>query len=253
MAFNLERKEQGGLEQQELKRKGEGIIMFFIATGIVLLNVAIYLMMSVIYRRFRFPVLIPALTATVLVVAILLYFHIPYDTYMIGGQWINQLLGPAVVALAYPLYKQRNVLVENLPAILGAIAGLLLGMFSGLLLAAGLGFSKLYVLSILPKSITTPVAIQISNGLGGDSSLTSVFVMIAGFTGAIGGPLIIKLFKIRSEVGIGIGLGTGSHALGTAKALEYGEQSVSMSSVAMTVCAIVGSCIGPVVAWIMYP
>lgn len=74
MAFNLERKEQGGLEQQELKRKGEGIIMFFIATGIVLLNVAIYLMMSVIYRRFRFPVLIPALTATVLVVAILLFF-----------------------------------------------------------------------------------------------------------------------------------------------------------------------------------
>jgi predicted murein hydrolase (TIGR00659 family) len=228
--------------------------MFFIATGIVLLNIAIYLMMSVVYRRFRIPVLIPALTATVIVVTLLLYFHIPYDTYMIGGQWINQLLGPAVVSLAYPLYKQRNVLIENLPAILGgAIVGLLIGMFSGLLLAAGLGFSKLYVLSLLPKSITTPVAIQISNSLGGDSSLTSVFVMIAGFTGAIGGPFIIKLFRIRSEVGIGIGLGTASHALGTAKALEYGEQSVSMSSVAMTVCAIVGSCIGPLVAWMMYP
>nr|WP_256872388.1 LrgB family protein [Paenibacillus sp. 79R4] len=113
--------------------------------------------------------------------------------------------------------------------------------------------SRLYILSILPKSITTPVAIQISSSLGGDSSLTSVFVMIAGFTGAIGGPLIIKLFRIQSEVGIRIGLGTASHALGTAKALEYGERSVSMSSVAMTVCAIVGSCIGPLVVSMMYP
>lgn len=228
--------------------------MFFVATGIVLLNVLIYLMMSAVYKRFRIPVLIPALTATVIIVGILIYFHIPYDTYMIGGQWINKLLGPAVVSLAYPLYKQRNVLVQNLPAILGGtVVGLLIGMSSGLLLAAGLGFSKLYVLSILPKSITTPVAIQISSSLGGDSSLTSVFVMIAGFTGAIGGPWIMKLFRIRSEVGIGIGLGTASHALGTAKALEYGEKSVSMSSVAMTVCAIVGSCIGPLVVWMIYP
>ncbi len=242
------------MEWQEIKRKGEGNIMFFVATGIVLLNVAIYLMMSAVYKRFRIPVLIPALTATVIIVGILVYFHIPYDTYMIGGQWINKLLGPAVVSLAYPLYKQRNVLVQNLPAILGGtVVGLLIGMSSGLLLAAGLGFSKLYVLSILPKSITTPVAIQISSSLGGDSSLTSVFVMIAGFTGAIGGPWIMKLFRIRSEVGIGIGLGTASHALGTAKALEYGEKSVSMSSVAMTVCAIVGSCIGPLVVWMIYP
>lgn len=224
-----------------------------LAIGFVLMNVVIYLVMSMLYRRYRLPVLLPALTATFTVVVLLLGFHISYETYMIGGDWINRLLGPAVVSLAYPLYKQRHVLWKNLPAILGGtVTGLMVGMFSGLLMAAGLGFSKLYVLSILPKSITTAVAIQISSNLGGDSSLTSVFVMIAGFTGAIGGPYIIKLFRIRSESGIGIGLGTASHALGTAKALEYGEESVSMSSVAMTVCAIVGSIAGPLVAWIMY-
>lgn len=224
-----------------------------LAAGFVLMNVGIYLFMSMLYKRFRLPVLLPALTATFTVVVLLLGFDISYDTYMIGGEWINRLLGPAVVSLAYPLYKQRHVLWQNLPAILGGtVIGLLVGMFSGMLMAVGLGFSKLYVLSILPKSITTAVAIQISSNLGGDSSLTSVFVMIAGFTGAIGGPYIIKLFRIRSESGIGIGLGTASHALGTAKALEYGEQSVSMSSVAMTVCAIVGSIVGPIVSWIMY-
>ncbi|MEK4007570.1 LrgB family protein [Paenibacillus sp. FSL H3-0333] len=224
-----------------------------LAIGFVLMNVVIYLVMSMLYRRYRLPVLLPALTATFTVVVLLMGFHISYETYMIGGDWINRLLGPAVVSLAYPLYKQRHVLWKNLPAILGGtVTGLMVGMFSGLLMAAGLGFSKLYVLSILPKSITTAVAIQISSNLGGDSSLTSVFVMVAGFTGAIGGPYIIKLFRIRSESGIGIGLGTASHALGTAKALEYGEESVSMSSVAMTVCAIVGSITGPLVAWIMY-
>jgi len=227
--------------------------MALTAVVIVLMNVSIYVVMSMMYRRFHIPVLMPALTASFAVVVLLLYFKIPYDTYMIGGQWISQLLGPAVVSLAYPLYKQRHVLRRNLPIILGGtLMGLVVGMFSGIFMAIALGFPKLYVLSLLPKSITTPVAIQISRNLGGESSLTSVFVMIAGFTGAIGGPYILKLFRIKGEVGIGIGLGTASHALGTAKAMEYGEESVSMSSVAMTVCAIAGSCIAPVITWLLY-
>ncbi|HEY2495357.1 MAG TPA: LrgB family protein [Paenibacillus sp.] len=228
--------------------------MVLTATAIVLVNVSIYIVMSMIYRRFRFPILMPALTATLTVVILLLYFRIPYETYMIGGQWINQLLGPAVVSLAYPLYKQRQVLRRNfLPILGGTLVGLFVGMFSGMLMAISMGFPKSYVLSLLPKSITTPVAIQISGSLGGESSLTSVFVMIAGFTGAIAGPYILQLFRIRGEAGIGIGLGTASHALGTAKSLEYGERSVSMSSVAMTVCAIAGSCAAPLVAWLLYP
>lgn len=228
--------------------------MVVAAAVIVLITVGIYLLMSMIYRRFRIPVLMPALTATFTVVVLLLYFQIPYDTYMIGGQWINLLLGPAVVSLAFPLYRQRHVLARNLPIILGGtLVGLLVGMFSGIFLAILLGFPKLYVLSLLPKSITTPVAIQISSNLGGESSLTSIFVMVAGFTGAIGGPFILKLFRVTDPVGLGIGLGTASHALGTAKALEYGEESVSMSSVAMTVCAIAGSCAAPLVVWLLYP
>ncbi|OAB43737.1 LrgB family protein [Paenibacillus glacialis] len=227
--------------------------MSLTAVIIVLINVSIYVVMSMIYRRVHIPVLMPALTASFVVVVLLLYFRIPYDTYMIGGQWISQLLGPAVVSLAYPLYKQRHVLRRNLLAILGGtLTGLLVGMFSGIFLAIALGFPKLYVLSLLPKSITTPVAIQISHNLGGESSLTSVFVMIAGFTGAIGAPYILKLFRIKGKTGLGIGLGTASHALGTAKALEYGEESVSMSSVAMTVCAIAGSCVAPLITWLLY-
>lgn len=228
--------------------------MVVTAIAIVLATVGIYLLMSMIYRRFRLPVLMPALTATFTVVVFLLYFRIPYDTYMIGGQWINLLLGPAVVSLAFPLYRQRHIILSRkILVILGAtLTGLFVGMFSGIFLAVLLGFPKLYVLSLLPKSITTPVAIQISTNMGGDSSLTSVFVMVAGFTGAIGGPFILKMFRITDPAGLGIGLGTASHALGTAKALEYGEESVSMSSVAMTVCAIAGSCVAPFIVWLIY-
>lgn len=92
---------------------------FLLAVGFILLNVGIYLLMSMLYKRYRFPVLLPALTATFTVVVLLMGFHISYDTYMIGGEWINKLLGPAVVSLAYPLYKQRHVLWQNLPAVLG--------------------------------------------------------------------------------------------------------------------------------------
>jgi len=223
------------------------------AVVIILGTVGIYLVVSMVYRRFRLPVLMPALTATLVVVVALLYFDIPYDTYMIGGKWINQLLGPAVVSLAYPLYRQRHTLRRNLPAVLGGtLVGLLVGMLSGVFLGLLLGFPKDYIVSLLPKSITTPVAIQISASLGGEAALTSVFVMVAGFTGAIAGPYILKLLRVRGAVGIGIGLGTASHALGTAKALEYGDEAVSMSSVAMTVCAIAGSVASPLVVWLLY-
>ncbi len=117
---------------------------------------------------------------------------------MIGGQWINSLLGPAVVALAYPLYKRRRVLIKYMfPIIGGVLAGLFSGMVSGLLFAELFGISRSLILSIIPKSITTPVAIQIASGIGGVPSMTVVFVMIAGFSGVILGPSLLKWIRIR--------------------------------------------------------
>ncbi|WP_046214037.1 LrgB family protein [Paenibacillus wulumuqiensis] len=220
---------------------------------IVLLTVLIYAVMAIIYKKFKLPILMPALTGTAIIVIILLNLNISYSTYMEGGQWINKLLGPAVVALAYPLYKQRHQLLKNwLPIVGGSLAGVFAGMLSGMLLALAFGFSKPFILSIVPKSVTTPVAIQIVNHLGADSSLTSVFVMIAGFTGAVCGVYLLRLFRIHHVIGSGIALGSSSHALGTAKAMEIGEQASSMSSIAMTISAIVASFIAPLVVWIVF-
>lgn len=217
----------------------------------ILLTLAVYLAMTQWYKRFPYPYFIPVLTSTALMVGILALFHIPYQSYMQGGEWISSLLGPSVVALAYPLYKQRQFLIQHLMTILGgALVGTVSGMVSVTLLGKLLGLESTFILSIIPKSLTTPVAIEVAKGLGGDASMAVVSVMIAGNFGVVLAPMVFTLVKIHSPIGRGIALGSASHALGTAKAAEYGEQTFSMSSVTMTLCAILGSFLGPIIVWL---
>lgn len=218
-----------------------------IAIFFIVITVLIFLLLNKLYNRFSNPFLLPILTTTIVMVSILSIFDISYNTYMIGGDWINQLLGPAVVALAFPLYKQRKVLMNHIYVILGGVfLGIAAGMFSGFLFGKLIGVTDELAVSILPKSLTTPVAVQISEELGGIPALTAVFVMIAGLTGAILGPLILKLFRITNPVSKGIAMGSASHAIGTSKAFEFGELTFSMSSVSMTLSAIFGSVLGPI-------
>ena len=227
--------------------------LFLLAGLFAGLTTIAYLFFNSLYVKYRWTLLTPVLTTTVALIAILLAFDIPYSRYMLGGQWIGALLGPAVVALAVPLYKQRSLLVRNLwPVAAGVTAGALAGMLSGALLAKLLRFSNEMVMTILPKSITTPVAMQLAEGLGGIPSLAAVFVLIAGFTGLIIGPRLLKGLGVESPIGRGIGLGSSAHGLGTAKAFEYGIEDASMSSVAMTLSAVVGSFLGPVIVWLFF-
>ncbi|CAM3238621.1 LrgB family protein [Filibacter tadaridae] len=227
--------------------------LILLAILFIFLTIAIYSVMTLVYVKYHNPFLIPILTTTIALIIVLLLFNVPYETYMIGGKWIDKLLGPAIVALAIPLYKQRKLLKQYLYPILGGVtAGIIIGMVSGIFFAKILGFSKEIVLSILPKSITTPIAMQISDQLGGIPSLATVFVIIAGLVGVIFVQPFFNFSRIDSAIGRGIGLGVAAHALGTSKAIEYGEQEASMSSVAMTLSAILGSFLGPIIAWFFY-
>ncbi|YCA41790.1 LrgB family protein [Bacillus sp. JZ8] len=224
-----------------------------IAISIIIVTVGAYLVMTKLYTRFSYPIFLPVITTTITIVLLLLIFHISYENYMVGGKWINSLLGPGVVALAYPLYNSRKILMNNIfPIFTGVFVGMLFGMVSGLLFAEAFGINRDLILSILPKSITTPVAIQITTSLGGVPSMTAVFVMIAGISGVVIGPAILKWVRIHSFLGKGIAFGSASHALGTAKTIEYGELAVSMSSVSMTLSALLGSIFGPIVVWIFH-
>ncbi|WJY28109.1 MULTISPECIES: LrgB family protein [Sporosarcina] len=221
--------------------------------GFVLLTVVVYFAMDVVYVKFHKPFLVPIITTTGVLIIVLTAFDIPYETYMIGGQWIDKLLGPAVVSLAVPLYKQRGLLKRHwFPIAAGVLAGSGTGMVTGVLFAKLAGFPKELVLSLLPKSITTPIAMQIAGQVGGVPALAAVFVIIAGISGVLISSWLLRALGLDSPLGRGIGLGAATHAIGTSKAIEYGEQEASLSSVAMTLSAILGSLLGPVVAWLFY-
>lgn len=227
------------------------LILF--AALMILLTIISYFLMTKLYIRFNLSFLLPVLTSTILIVVILVAFQIPYESYMQGGQWINSLLGPAVVALAYPLYKQRDFLRKHAVVIFASVtfAGTV-GMLSVAVLAKVTNLGHSLSLSILPKSVTTPVAIAITDGIGGNASMAVVAVMIAGIFGSILAPILFKLAKVHSPVGRGIALGSASHALGTAKAVEYGELAFSMGSVSMSLNALLSSILAPLIAWILF-
>lgn len=219
----------------------------------ILLTFACFFMMAKLYARLAYAFLIPVLTSTFLIIVILVACKIPYESYMEGGKWINSLLGPAVVALAFPLYKQREFLKKHLVLIVGnvAVAGFV-GMVSVALIAKWIHLNHSLTLSILPKSVTTPVAMAVADGLGGRASMAIVGVMIAGIFGAMLAPYIFRLFGVESTVGRGIALGSASHALGTSKAAEYNELAFSMASVSMTLNAILSSLLAPIIAWLLF-
>ncbi len=224
-----------------------------IIIAMVLLTVTTFFLMTRLYQRFPTPILIPILTSTAIIIAILLSLRLPYDTYMTGGKFIDYLLGPAVVALAIPLYKQRIMLMKNMVSLIGGVlVGSVAGILTGLWLAKGIGVEKMLVTSLVPKSVTTPVAMNIATEIGGNPSLTVAFVMIAGIGGTVLSPYLIKLFRIDHALGQGIALGSASHAIGTAKAFEYGEDAASVSSVAMTLCAITVSILAPLFMMAFY-
>lgn len=226
---------------------------FIIGIAMIALTVALYIPATRLYKRIKWPILMPVLTTTAVIVVILLITGINLDTYMLGGKWIQDLLGPAVVSLAFPLSKHMDVLKRNvIPILGGTLGGSIVGMFTGASVALLLGYPKDIVIALLPKSVTTPVAIQLADQAGGNASFTSLFVMIAGFSGILLGPLMMKWIRIKDNSAYGIGLGSASHALGMARSFEYGENAVALSSVSMIVSAIAGSLFLPLWVSIIY-
>jgi predicted murein hydrolase (TIGR00659 family) len=218
----------------------------FESLGYIAMTILFYLGAKKLYNRFPFPLIVPIVTSTTIIILIMIKFHIPYEAYMQGGKWINILLGPAVVSFAYPLYEHRKTLKRHgLSILLSVFAGTLIGFLSGVYFSIWFGLKKVIILSLAAKSVTTPLAMGITSLIGGIPSLTVVYVMIAGISGAIFGPFILSLLKIDHPVSIGLGYGIASHGVGTIKASEYGQREQAISSIAMTLSAIFASILIP--------
>lgn len=216
-----------------------------IGASLLIWTIIVYMGMRKLYARFYFPLLVPIATSTVVIIITLSLFHLPYEQYM-RGKWLVHLLGPAVVALALPLYQHRHTLKQFLwPLLCSTFFGTIIGMGSGLLLARLFHLPEQVVRSLIPKSVTSPVAMDIAKLIGGIPTLAAVYVMVAGIFGAMFGPTIFQRLRLTTALGVGSGLGAASHGIGTAKALEIGKKEAAISSVAMTLSAIFASLLCP--------
>ena len=220
-----------------------------IALMMIIGTIMLFYVMTFVYRRFTYPLLIPIFSTTVLLVIILVISKVPYDTYMSGGKWINELLGPAVVSMAYPLYIHREKIFKyKVPILLSVVIAMLSGLISITILAKLMLLDDHILLSLLPKSITTAVSMPISESIGGVPTLTAVFVIIAGLVGALLGPIIFKVCHIEQAISKGISMGSAAHGIGISRLTEYGEETLTMGSVSMTLSAILGSFVCPLFA-----
>ena len=183
--------------------------------------------------------ILPPLIAIVLASAVLLVCRIPYESYNQGGAIINMFLAPATACLAVSIYTQINLLKENwLPILVGCTAGSITSMGSIYIMCRLFRLDEAVSASLIPKSVTTPIAVSISANLSGIQAITVVAVIITGILGSILAPVLIKLFRVKDPVAAGLAIGACSHAVGTSKALELGEPEGAMSGLAIGICGI---------------
>lgn len=179
------------------------------------------------------------LITVALIIAVLTVFHIPYEDYYQGGSLINLFLGPATACMAVTVYAKMDLLRKYwLPVLAGCLAGTVTSIGSILVLSRLFGLDKDMTASLLPKSVTTPIATAVSEGHGGIVPITVAAVIVTGILGNLAAPFLVKLFRVKDPVAAGLGIGTCSHALGTAKALEMGETEGAMSGLAVGICGI---------------
>lgn len=191
-------------------------------------------------RKLKTPVCNPLIVAIVIVSGVLLIFGIPYESYNVGVEIINMFLAPATACLAAAIYTRINILKEYwLPILAGCAAGSAASMASVYGMCRLFGLDDSLTVSLLPKSVTTPIAVSISEPAGGVVPVTVVAVIGTGILGSILAPYLIRLFRIKDPVAAGLAIGASSHAVGTSKAIEIGEVEGAMSGLAIGICGIV--------------
>lgn len=201
----------------------------------IVITLIAYIIAYYIYNKTKLPILTPLVTTVILVGFSIYFMGVPYSVYNeSGGKFINALIGPATVVLALPIYRNLPILKANLLVILLSIAiGSAIGIVGIYITAKIMGVSENILLSLLPKSITTAIAVDVADSIGAVKSITVLAVIVSGVVGAIIAPIVCKIFRIKSPLAKGIAIGTASHAVGTSKAIEMGETEGAMSGLAI--------------------
>lgn len=205
----------------------------------LVLTIGSYLLGLWVKQKSRLSLLHPFLICIPVIISILTILDIPCDFYMEGNKMIEFMLGPSVVALGLLLYDHIGTIRKNMLSILVSVSvGSLTGIGSVYLLCRMFSLDDMFIKSLEPKSVTTPIAMDLSAILGGNISLTAVSVVLCGFIGAVFGPLVLKLFHIKTPVARGLAMGCAGHGLGTSRAIENSAIEGAVSGLAIALMGL---------------
>ena len=219
----------------------------------LILSLVVYLIAAWFYRRTNWIVAHPLLVSSAIIIVLLQQTGVGYEMYYSGAQVWNWLVGPATVALAVPLYRQRQSLFSHWQAVAcGAISGTVAGILAVWILGRLTGLPDQVTLSMLPKSVTIPIAVGISAVIGGIPPLTVCAGIITGIFGAMVGPVVLKLFRVRHDVSQGIALGTTAHGAGVQQALQANQTQGAMAGLSVGLVGFIAAIIAPMLVKILF-
>lgn len=212
----------------------------------VMVTLAAFALGTLLHRKTKAAWCNPLLLGSIFVVVLLSILKIPYPDYKQSASPISYLLFPATVSLAVPLYEQWELLKKNVLAIAAGIgAGVITSLVSILLIAWVFRLDSAGAVSLLPKSVTTAIGVDVAAELGGIPALTTAVIVLTGIMGNLMAVSLCRLLRITNPIAKGIAIGTSSHAIGTSKALEMGQIEGAMSSLSIAVAGVLTAILCP--------
>ncbi|MCM3341089.1 LrgB family protein [Paenibacillus sp. MER TA 81-3] len=203
-------------------------------------TIVVYAVSRILHVRFKW--MHPILFCSIVLIGFLTIANVPLDHYKVGADILSLVLGPATIALGVPIYKYRHLIKKQFKAIcLSITCGSLVGIVSVAAIMLSLDGAREVVLSMLPKSVSSPIAVEISKSLGAMPELSAVFTVFTGVVGSLLGTAFLRMTGIRDEVSLGIALGTAAHGFGTAKSLADSEKQGTFSGLAMGLAGLITS------------
>ncbi|MCW3093521.1 MAG: CidB/LrgB family autolysis modulator [Ferruginibacter sp.] len=206
----------------------------------------VYFLAQKLQQKIKLIILNPILVSIIFIIGFLLLFKIDYSFYNEGGKMIQFFLKPAVVALGVPLYLQlEKIKKQALQIIVSQLVGCIVGVVSVVLIAKMMGASKQVIFSLAPKSVTTPIAMEVAHTIGGIPSLTAAVVIFIGIFGAIFGYALLKWLHITNPIAQGLSMGTAAHAVGTSRSMEISPTFGAYSGLGLIVNGILTASLTP--------
>lgn len=219
---------------------------------LIAITFVVFFLAKLIQRKTGWVLFNPILITIAVLIGFLKLTGIQYDTYKEAGSQIDFWLKPAIVALGVPLYQQLKVIRKQLlPILFSQTVGCIVGIISAVTTAQLLGASKEVVISLAPKSVTTPIAMEVCRAAGGIPSLTAAIVVIVGLLGAVTGFRVLQIGRVKSPIAQGLSMGTASHAVGTSRAMENGAKYGAFASLGLIANGVLTAILTPIVLKIM--